>query len=281
MPLFDLNTTPVKMIKVKMARSEQEIHKLISHNLETILGVRFLQSEYKFATGRIDTLGVDENNSPVIVEYKKAKSSEVIIQALYYKNWLMDHKAAFKLLCKEKLKEDIKIDWSDPRVIIIARDFNKWDKRAVQQMGGNIELKRYRLYENNMLYLEDLIVTAKEKGEVTPSLQNLEEFIKSRQPRKEIEKLFMVLTSKIAEISDDLRMVIGKSVVSYRTTRHFVSVQPQKTQITLHLTFRQLPKNLEIFKKVYKDRKHCHLSVKESDLDTALKLIKKAYEETL
>lgn len=281
MPLFDLNTTPVKMIKVKMARSEQEIHKLISHNLETILGVRFLQSEFKFATGRIDTLGVDENNSPVIVEYKKAKSSEVIIQALYYKNWLMDHKAAFKLLCKEKLKEDIKIDWSDPRVIIIARDFNKWDKRAVQQMGGNIELKRYRLYENNMLYLEDLIVTAKEKGEVTPSLQNLEEFIKSRQPRKEIEELFMVLTSKIAEISDDLRMVIGKSVVSYRTTRHFVSVQPQKTQLTLHLTFRELPKNLEIFKNVYKDRKHCHLSVKESDLDTALKLIKKAYEETL
>jgi len=281
MPLFDLTRTPVKMIKVKMVKNEQEIHKLVSENLETILGVRFLQSEYKFATGRIDTLGVDENNSPVIVEYKKAKSSDVIIQALYYKNWLMGHKAAFKLLCKEKLKEDIKIDWSDLRVIIIARDFNKWDKRAVQQMGGNIELKRYRLYENNMLYLEDLIVTAKEKGEITPSLQNLEEFIKSRQPRKEIEKLFMVLTSKIAEISDGLRMVIGKSVVSYRTTRNFVSVQPQKTQITLHLTFRQLPKNLEIFKKVYKDRKHCHLSVKESDLDTALKLIKKAYEETL
>jgi len=80
--------------------------KLISENLETILGVRFLQSEFIFSTGRIDTLGVDENNSPVIVEYKKAKSSDVIIQALYYKNWLMDHKAAFKLLCKEKLEED-------------------------------------------------------------------------------------------------------------------------------------------------------------------------------
>lgn len=281
MPLFDLTRTPVKMIKVKMARDEQEIHTLISENLETILGVRYLQSEYKFSTGRIDTLGIDENNSPVIVEYKKAKSSDVIIQALYYKNWLMDHKAAFKLLCKEKLKEDIKIDWADPRVIIIARDFNKWDKRAVQQMGGNIELKRYRLYENNMLYLEDLIVTTKGKGEVTPLSQNLEEFIKSKQPRKETEELFRTLTSKIAEISDDLRIVIGKSVVSYRTTRNFVSVQPQKTQLTLHLTFQELPENLEIFKNVYEHRKHCHFSVKEKDLDTALKLIRKAYEETL
>jgi len=94
------------MIKVRVAKNEQEIHKLISKNLETILGVRFLQSEYEFSTGRIDTLGVDENNSPVIVEYKKAKSSDVIIQALYYKNWLMDHKADFKLLCKEKLEEE-------------------------------------------------------------------------------------------------------------------------------------------------------------------------------
>jgi len=269
------------MIKVKTVRSEQEIHKLISENLETILGVRFLQSEYKFSTGRIDTLGVDENNSPVIIEYKKAKSSDVINQALYYKNWLMDHKAVFKLLCKEKLKEDIKIDWSDPRVVIIARDFNKWDKGAVQQMGGNIELKRYRLYENNMLYLEDLIVTTKVKEDVTPSFQSLEEFIKSKQPRKETEELFRTLTSKIAEISDDLRIVIGKSVVSYRTTRNFVSVQPQKTQLTLHLTFQELPENLKIFKRVYEHRKHCHLSVKEKDLDTALKLIKKAYEETL
>jgi len=148
-------------------------------------------------------------------------------------------------------------------------------------MGGKIELKRYRLYENNMLYLEDLIVAAKERGEITVRAQNLEDFIKSKQPRKETEELFRTLTSKIAEISDDLRIVIGKSVVSYRTTRNFVSVQPQKTQITLHLTFQELPKNLEIFKKVYRDRKHYHFSVKESDLDTALKLIKKAYEETL
>ena len=281
MPLFDVAKTPVKMIKVKMAKNEQEIHKLVSENLETILGVRFLTSEYKFATGRIDTLGVDENNSPVIIEYKKAKSSDVINQALYYKNWLMDHKAAFKLLCKEKLEEDIKIDWSDPRVIIIARDFNKWDKGAVQQMGGKIELKRYRLYENNMLYLEDLIVTTKVKGEVTPLFQNLEEFIKSKQPREETEELFRTLTRKIAELSDDLRIVIGKSVVSYRTTRNFVSVQPQKTQLTLHLSFQELPKNLEIFKRVYKERKHCHFSVKEKDLDTAWKLIRKAYEETL
>jgi len=146
----------------------------------------------------------------------------VIIQALYYKNWLIDHKAAFELLCKEKLEDDLKIDWSNPRVIIIAQEFNKWDKYAVQQMGGNIELKRYRLYENNMLYLEDLIVTTKGGEKITQPPQDLDKFIKSRQPREEIEKLFRKLTDEIAEISDDIKMVIGKRVVSYRTTRNFV-----------------------------------------------------------
>jgi len=59
MPLFDLNKAPVKMVKIKNIENEQEIHKLISNNLETILGVRFLCSEFKFTDGRIDTLGVD------------------------------------------------------------------------------------------------------------------------------------------------------------------------------------------------------------------------------
>jgi len=134
--------------------------------MDVLLGVKFLASEYEFSDGRIDTLGIDENNSPVIVEYKKAKSSEVILPALFYKNWLLDHRADFELLCRNKLKESVKIDWSNPRVVVITQEFNKWDKFAVQQMGGKIELKTYKLYEDNRLYLEDLIMKEEKKREV-------------------------------------------------------------------------------------------------------------------
>ena len=132
MPLFDLNQSPVRKVRLKRVKNEREIHRLIADNLDVLLGVKFLASEYEFSDGRIDTLGIDENNSPVIVEYKKAKSSEVILQALFYKNWLLDHKADFELLCRNKLKESVKIYWSNPRVIVIAQEFNKWDKFAVQ-----------------------------------------------------------------------------------------------------------------------------------------------------
>jgi RecB family endonuclease NucS len=49
---------------------EKSLQTLIERNLETFLGVRFLASEYstgKTHGGRIDTLGIDENNSPVII----------------------------------------------------------------------------------------------------------------------------------------------------------------------------------------------------------------------
>ena len=113
MPLFDLGSSPVKKIKIKKVENEGEIHQIIANNLETILGVRFLASEYRFPEGRIDTLGIDENNSPVIVEYKKSKSSDVILQALFYKSWLMEHQAAFELLCGKKLKEEVDIEVGD------------------------------------------------------------------------------------------------------------------------------------------------------------------------
>ncbi len=282
MPLFDLNQTPVKMVKIKRVDNEQEIHKLISDNLETILGVKFLASEYPFSDGRIDTLGIDDNNSPVIIEYKKTKSSDVILQALFYKNWLVDHKADFKLLCREKLGENVQIDWSNPRVIIIAQEFNKWDKFAIQQMGGNIELKEYKLYEDNRLYLEDLVVKEEKPGKPGEIPKDIESYIKNRQPRDDVEAIFRMLIQKIEEISTDIRSIVAKTVISYRTTRNFASVQLYKTVVRVHLTFGEVPEQTGVFSKVDPNRKHCHLDVKDgSKIDVALKMIRKAYEDTL
>src|SRR5665811_294737 len=80
---------------------EKSLQQIIEDNLQTFLGVRFLASEYstgRMHGGRIDTLGLDENNSPVIIEYKRAINENVINQGLYYLDWLLDHRAEFELL---------------------------------------------------------------------------------------------------------------------------------------------------------------------------------------
>ena len=56
---------------------EKPLQTLIEKNLEVLLGVRFLSTEYstgKTHAGRIDTLGLDENNCPVILEYKRSSN---------------------------------------------------------------------------------------------------------------------------------------------------------------------------------------------------------------
>ncbi|MPN36228.1 hypothetical protein SDC9_183737 [bioreactor metagenome] len=53
--------------------------------MPTFLGVTFLKSEYTTSNGgRIDSLGIDENNCPVIFEYKRVSNENVINQGLFY-----------------------------------------------------------------------------------------------------------------------------------------------------------------------------------------------------
>ena len=81
----------------------KELQSLIETNMETFFGVRFVDSEYKITNGRIDSLGIDENNCPVIFEYKRSQNENVINQGLFYLDWLLDHKADFYVLVMNKL----------------------------------------------------------------------------------------------------------------------------------------------------------------------------------
>ncbi|XIG80292.1 hypothetical protein C1N81_38960 [Streptomyces sp. SGAir0957] len=74
--LFRVDTMNSVMIEVvpRMAEIESDVQGLVEAQMETLLGVRFLASEYGTGPvhgGRIDSLGLDENGAPVIVEYKR------------------------------------------------------------------------------------------------------------------------------------------------------------------------------------------------------------------
>src|SRR3990172_6578547 len=120
--IFKMNGTTAAEIECCSAEIEKSLQTTLERSLEAILGVRFLASEYstgKTHSGRIDTLGIDENGCPVIIEYKRAQNENVINQGLFYLDWLMDHKADFKLLIIEKLgaKAAELLDWSSPRLL--------------------------------------------------------------------------------------------------------------------------------------------------------------------
>ena len=72
--LFRTDTTSSGMTEVvpRLAEIEADVQGLVEAHMETLLGVRSLASEYGTGPvhgGRIDSLGLDENGSPVIVEF--------------------------------------------------------------------------------------------------------------------------------------------------------------------------------------------------------------------
>ena len=154
MALFKIKESKVSKLSIVEPRKERDIQGLFEENLLTILNVNFLATEYSTSFGgRIDTLGIDNNGSPVIIEYKRNQNDNVINQGLSYLKWLLDHKADFEILCRNK-KINVEIEWNSPRVICVAETYIKFDLDTAEILPIKIELYRYRLYEDNILYLE-------------------------------------------------------------------------------------------------------------------------------
>src|SRR5579864_1259077 len=107
--LFRIGNGMVAPLQGSSVAVEKSLQDLIERYLEAFLGVRFLASEHRTGKthgGRIDTLGIDENGSPVIIEYKRALNENVINQGLFYLDWLMDHKGEFEVLVWKTLGKD-------------------------------------------------------------------------------------------------------------------------------------------------------------------------------
>jgi len=221
---------------------EKSLQTLIERNLETFLGIRFLASEHSTGTkhrGRIDTLGVDENGSPVIIEYKRSTNENVINQGLFYLDWLMDHKAEFKLLVMEQLGSDEAnaIEWSAPRLLCIAGDFTRYDEHAVQQMDRNIELIRYRRFGDELLLLELVnatTATTTTASEEPPTKGKAVEYKTIDKTLDELSgpllDLYEELKSYLVALGEDVQIKVLKFYVAFKRLKNFacVEVHPRK-----------------------------------------------------
>src|SRR6056297_625264 len=197
----------VKQIKKKNFKLEKELQSLVEDNLQELFGITFLASEYSTGErhgGRMDTLGIDENNSPVILEYKRNKNQNVINQALFYLDWLIDHKSAFEILVRDKFKEKIEIDWSSPRVLCIAEEFNKYDTYAVEQMKRPIELIQYRIFEDDLFALNILTAAEESKSGKTTNNKDYKVDHHLKKVDSALEEIFKELSEYTLELGSDV-----------------------------------------------------------------------------
>lgn len=116
MPLFAIANGSLVPIQQLEFEREKDLQSLVEASLQPIFNCRLIQSEFSTGVqhaGRIDTLALSEDDNPVIIEYKKTESSELINQSLFYLHWLRDHRGDFHVAAQRALGGDVEVEWSD------------------------------------------------------------------------------------------------------------------------------------------------------------------------
>ncbi len=278
---------------------EKELQSLLERHLEAFLGARFLATEYSTGRthrGRIDTLGLDENNAPVIIEYKRRSDENVMSQGLFYLDWLMDHRAEFELLVTKELGEKTSemIDWSVPRLVCIASDFNRYDEHAVKQIDRNIDLIRYQHYPDGYLVLElvnsttSTVAVAMKTDDGSSKPVNYKTVSQYLEGAKDgLRSLYGELREHLLGLGEDTQEKITLYYFAFKRIRNFACVEVYTREEKLLVHLKVDPDTVEIEEGFTRDvREIGHFGTGElevtlrstEDLERAKPLIALSYE---
>ncbi|MFE2595480.1 DUF5655 domain-containing protein [Streptomyces sp. NPDC059396] len=232
----------VAEVTPRLAEAEADVQSLVEANMEVLLGVRFLASEYGTGPvhgGRIDSLGIDENGSPVIIEYKRATDAGVIHQGLFYLAWLLDHKDAFRRLVRGRLGAAVadQVLWSAPRLICVAGGFTRYDVHAVREHRRSIDLVRYRLFGNDLLGLETVAsVTGQTAAPAAARRRHTARVEGGRVAGRAMEELAAAVDEVLLGLGDDITTVQNKTYRAYQRLRNFACLcPPQQAKLLVYL----------------------------------------------
>lgn len=309
--LFHFSGAQVTELAGTAVQVEKSLQKLFEANLEALLGIRFLASEHSTGAvhgGRIDTLGVDEDNSPVIIEYKRSVNENVINQGLFYLDWLLDHRKEFQWLVMERLGPDVAkaVDWTAPRLLCIAGDFTRYDEHAVKQIARNIELIRYRKFGDDLLMIElvhapksaRLSVTkasaepkaadqSMEVGQATDPYLSQRMSYRLSQSSSDLRDIYDAVYQFLVGLGDDVQVKELKLYTAFKRLKNFVCMEIYPQARTVMLFLKLNPGELDLEEGFTRDVRNIgHFGSGDlqvtlrsmADFEKAQALLRRAYE---
>lgn len=173
MPLYREHKGALEEIKESPFKLEKHLQELFEANLEQLMGLELVKSEFSIAGRRIDTLAFDpERNAFIIIEYKRSKNISVIDQGFAYLGLMLENKSDFIIEYNESLGRQMKRtdpDWSQTRVAFVSSHFTKDQRQATNFKDLAIELWEVRRYANDTIAINpirktDSAASVKSKG---------------------------------------------------------------------------------------------------------------------
>ena len=245
MQLFQNNKGLLSPIEKDSFRLERDIQSLIESNMEALFSLEFVSSEFSVAEFRLDSLAYDEqNNSFVIVEYKKGASYSVVDQGYSYLSVMLNNKAEFIIEYNEKTGKQLKrtdIDWTSSRVIFVSPSFNAYQKNSVNFKDVPFELWEIKKFEGGLVAIEQQISNSSE------SIEN----ISGTNPNSVIKKvttevkfsseaqLISGLAPHLLQVWEVFRsQLLELPNTSLHTTQNYVSIKYDGTAL-IYVRFRK------------------------------------------
>ena len=192
-----------KELKQKDFKNEKELQNFFENNIETILGYKFIDTEFVVGDFRIDSLAFDEESKSFrIIEYKNVKNHSLVDQGYTYLKLMLERKADFVLQYNIKTNSSLttqNIDWSQSRIIFVSPIYTAYQLNATDFKNIPVDLVKVTRYEDDIIEIDFIKKTSNVKVQdiQMESIQN------------DVNKEIIVYTEEdhLSKVSDDIKRV--------------------------------------------------------------------------
>jgi len=253
MDLYKVKNNKIEQVDRESFKLEKDIQSLVEKNLDTLFDLEFVSTEFSVGEFRLDTLCFDnENNSFVIVEYKKGSSYSVIDQGYSYLSVMLNNKSDFILEYIERTGKNVKkddIDWSQSRILFVSPSFNSYQKNSVNFKDVPFELWEIRKFSNSTITLNHLQSSSKESiGKIDSGKNTIiknvnkevqviseEECLTGKKVKKNIKDIYYSLREQVV-MWDDVTVNTKKNYIGFKKNHtNFVYLNFRKEYIRVHI----------------------------------------------
>ncbi len=237
--------------KEKPFKLEREIQKLFESNLQDIMGLDVVKSEFTIKNKRIDTLAFDSKTRAfTIIEYKRDKNISVVDQGFTYLSLMLENKADFIIEYNENNAKPLKredVDWSQTRVAFVSQSFTDNQVLATNFKDIAIELWEVKQYDDNLITIHNIKKTQSAES-IKPISQQNQAFKKVAEEIKvyseednlataseEIVELYERFKSAILNLADGIEVKPQKFYIAFKKDKNIVDLQIQKNSIKIFI----------------------------------------------
>ena len=244
-----LNNSKLNEVNEKVFKLEREIQQVFEDNLETIMGLTLVRSEFTIKNKRIDTLAYDKQAKAfIIIEYKRDKNVSVVDQGFTYLSLMLENKADFIVEYNEQLKQNLQrndVDWTQTRVAFVSPSFTENQILATNFKDIAIELWEVKRYENNTIVINEVKKSRsaesikpiteqnKELKRVTDEIVVYTEDDLLVAGSDETRELYYKFKDGVLNLADDIQVIANKQYIAFRKSRNIVCMNIQKKQIRM------------------------------------------------